>query len=301
MNKIIKITVAIVFLVLLGYLFLWPADYIVRFKENANVGTINQSLKLWDFTQDTLRGIEQEGDLNHLSQLVKSGDSIYELKWILTPESDTITKVKVYITDQDWKHSISNRFQVLLGKTPFTKNAEQRVMDFAENLRDHTKKIKVTIVGEEDFPAKYLAYIPEKTKQMQKAGGMMKHFSYLSNELYSSGSQLDGPPIIEVTYWNQERDSIHFNFGQPIIRSEKLPMGTDIQYKRIFDKRALKAIYNGNYITSDRAWYALLDYAKKEGIEVEPLPIEVFYNNPNTGADEINWKAEVYMPIKEKK
>jgi hypothetical protein len=42
-----------------------------------------------------------------------------------------------------------------------------------------------------------------------------------------------------------------------------------------------------------------LDYAKKEGLEVEETPVEVFYNNPNMGADERNWKAEIYLPLKE--
>ena len=64
-------------------------------------------------------------------------------------------------------------------------------------------------------------------------------------------------------------------------------------------KKALMAIYNGNYITSDRAWYALLDYAEKNEIPITGLPLEIFYNNPNMGADEKNWKAEVFMPFAE--
>ena len=127
----------------------------------------------------------------------------------------------------------------------------------------------------------------------------MENFTYLTNELYNSGAELNGPPMLEVTKWDMENDSLYYNFGQPIIRSDRLPMGTDIQYKRVFGKKALKAEYNGNYITSDRAWYALLDYARKNNIEVEPKPVEIFYNNPNTGGGELSWKAFVYMPIKE--
>ena len=149
-----------------------------------------------------------------------------------------------------------------------------------EKLNDHTKEIKITVIGEEDIPTKYLAYLPLKVTQLQKAKGMMNNFSYLTGELYKNGVQLDGPPMVEVTRWDMENDSLYYNFGQPIIRSERLPIGTDIQYKRIFKKRALKAEYNGNYITSDRAWYALLNYAKKNNIEVDPKPIEIFLINP---------------------
>jgi effector-binding domain-containing protein len=168
-----------------------------------------------------------------------------------------------------------------------------------ETLNEHVNKFKVTIIGEEEIPTKYLAYIPIKATQFQKAGGMMKNLNYITNTLLQNEAQLDGQPIVQVTKWDMEKDSIAYNFGQPIIRSEKLPMDTEIKYRRIFSKRALKAEYNGNYITSDRAWYALLDYAKNHNIEVEPTPIEVFYSNPNFGGNELPWKAEIYMPIKE--
>jgi effector-binding domain-containing protein len=79
-----------------------------------------------------------------------------------------------------------------------------------------------------------------------------------------------------------------------------LPGHPDLNYKQIPATRALKAIYNGNYITSDRAWYTLLDYAEKMKEEVTPLPLEVFHNNPNMGGNELQWKAEIYMPLKEK-
>ena len=117
--------------------------------------------------------------------------------------------------------------------------------------------------------------------------------------LIDNGVEFDGFPMIEITEWNQVNDSIYFNFGRPIKRSEKLPIGTDIEYKRIFRKKALKAEYNGNYITSDRAWYALLDYAEKNNIEVEGTPVEVFHNNPKNEGNQLKWKAEIYLPIKE--
>jgi effector-binding domain-containing protein len=291
---------AIVFVLiggLLWYLFIKPSDYTIRFEANAIPGTINQSLKLWDQTLDTVRKIQQEGDLYHLSQEVKFGDSIHSYQWNIKPLTDSTSKVVVNIKDK--QHSFTNKIQVPFKENNFIKRSKKTVLDFMENLDDHTQKFKVTIVGEEDIPSKYLAYVPVKVTQFQKAGGMMKNFSYLTNELYVNGVELDGPPMIEIIKWDRENDSLYYNFGQPIIRSERLPMGTDIEYKRIFSKRALKAEYNGNYITSDRAWYALLDYAEKNDIEVEAKPVEIFYNNPNTGGAELTWKAEIYLPIKE--
>jgi len=296
-----KLVYGILFSILSGllwYLFIKPSDYTIRFETNAIPGTINQTLKLWDQTLDTVRKIQQEGDLYHLSQKVKFGDSIHLYQWTIKPLTDSTSKVIVNVKDP--KHSLVNKVQVPFKESNFVKRSKRTVLDFIEGLNDHIKKIKVTVIGEDEIPSKYMAYVPLKVTQFQKAGGMMQNFNYLTNELYFNGVALDGPPMLEVTQWDMESDSLYYNFGQPIIRSERLPMGTDIQYKRIFPKRALKAVYHGNYITSDRAWYALLDFAKKNSIEVEPKPLEIFYDNPNTGGAETTWKAEIYMPIKEK-
>ena len=297
MKKLVR---GIPFLVLGGllwYLFIKPYDYTIRFEANAIPGTINQTLKLWDQTLDTVHKIRQDDDLYHLSQKVRFGDSIHTYEWTIQRLTDSTSKVVVNVKDVN--HSFMNKVQVPFKETPFVQRSKRTVLNFMDNLHDHSKKIKITILGEEDSPSKYLAYVPLKVTQFQKAGGMMENFSYLTNELYVNGAELDGPPMLEVTKWDMENDSLHYNFGQPVIRSDRLPIGTDIQYKRIFPKRALKAEYNGNYITSDRAWYALLDYARKNGIAVEAKPLEIFYNNPNTGGGELTWKAEIYMPIKE--
>ncbi|BFP41647.1 hypothetical protein FGF1_24920 [Flavobacteriaceae bacterium GF1] len=296
MRKVTSILLFLLVAALCWYLFLKPSDYTIRFEAKTFPGAINQYLKVWDQTLDTLHKIKQGEDLYHLTQKVRFGDSIHQYQWRIEPITDSTSKVFVNIKDKD--HSLMNKIQVPFKETDFVKRSKKTVLDFMENLDEHTKEFKITIVGEEDVPSKYVAYVPLKVEQSKKANGMMKNFSYLTGELYINGVELDGPPMIEVTKWDMKNDSLHYNFGQPIIRSERLPIGTDIKYKRIFKKRALKAEYNGNYITSDRAWYALMDYARKNNIEVDEKPVEVFFNKP-MGGNSIHWKAEVYMPIKE--
>ncbi len=296
MKKVIYGALFIIVGALLWYLFIKPSDYTIRFEAKTFPGAINQNLKLWDTTLDTVQKLRQEGDLYHLTQMLKFGDSVHEYKWKIKPLTDSTSKVIVNVRDE--KHSFMNKVQVPFKETDFVKRSKKTVLNYMESLNDHIDNFKVTIVGEEDVPTKYIAYIPIKVTQLQKAGGMMKNFSFLTGELYSHGVKLDGPPMVEVTKWNRENDSLHYNFGQPIIRSERLPIGTEIKYKRIFKKRALKAEYNGNYMTSDRAWYALMDYAKKNNIEVIPEPVEIFFNKP-IGTGDIHWKSEIYMPIKE--
>ncbi|MEM6892658.1 MAG: AraC family transcriptional regulator [Bacteroidota bacterium] len=285
-------------LALVWYLFLKPSDYIIRFKASTFPGAINQTLKLWDTSLDTVQGIQQEGeDLTELKQTLRFSDSTHVYHWKINPITDSTAQVVVGV--QDTEHSLMNKILVPFSDTDFEKRSRKTVREFMENLKQHEENFRVNIIGEVDFQSKYIAYIPLKVAQFQKAGGMMKNVSYLSGELFTNGVQLDGLPMVEITHWDRVNDSIYYNLAQPIVRVENLPQDTEIKYKRIFGKRALKAEYFGNYITSDRAWYALMDYAQRENIAVEPIPIEVFHNNPNSGGDAMRWKADIYLPLKE--
>lgn len=299
MKKTISIVLVLMTGLLLWYLFFKTSDYTIRFKANTFPGAINQSLKLWDRNLNTVEKIKQEGDLNHITQKINFGDSIHSYNWVIESVTDSTSRIKVNIRDEEY--SLMNKLKVPFSDTDFEKRSRKTVLDFMETLKKHKEKFKVHIIGEVEMPTNYIAYLPIEDIQLHKADQMMKNFSYLMGTLMDNGVQFNGFPLIEVVHWNQENDSILFNFGRPVIRSEKLPIGTDIKYKRVFRKKALKAEYYGNYITSDRAWYALLDYAKKNNIDVEETPIEIFHDDPKNEGNELKWKAEIYMPLKESK
>lgn len=285
-----------IFLGLIWYLFIKPSDYTVRFETKTFPGDINQSLKLWDQTLDTVKKITETESLYELEQVVVFGDSTHSYHWKIIPLTDSTSKVRVNI--KDLNNSLANKLSVPFKDTDFEKRSRKTVLDFMNNLKEHIQKFKVKVEGTENIPSKYVAYLPIKSTQFQKAGGMMKNASYIEQTLLKNKVELDGPPMIEITKWNRKVDSLEFNFCYPIIRSERLPMDTELKYKRIFPKNALKAVYNGNYITSDRAWYVLFDHAKKNNIKADGLPVEIFYNNPNMGGNELKWKAEIYLPLK---
>ncbi len=297
MKKFLWGLVLVVVLAGLGYFFVYPYDYVVRFKANANTGTINQSIKIWD--QDLRSGIApiEQADLAHLTQFVKTGDSVHRYDWAITRITDSTSEVRVGIRDRE--HSLKNKWEVLWGGSRIQAQSEARVKDFIQGLNDHLDDIRIRIDGTAELPSTFYAYVELKTTQYGKAGGMMDYHMLLSSQLNQAKVSLNGPPMIVVNEWDREKDSLQFEFCFPIIRSERLPEHPEIRYKRIFPKPALKATYNGNYITSDRAWYALMDYAESHGLEVEPTPVEVFHNNPNMGGNALQWKAEVYLPLKE--
>ena len=224
-------------------------------------------------------------------------DSTFNYDWSISSVNDSISKVNVYVTDID--HSFANKISIPFGTTDFEKRTQNTITDFIDKLKEHLNKIRVRVVGIDSTRTTYCAYIPLKGLQIEKARGMMQNYSLLTSVLSAENIEMNGTPFVEITNWNTQNDSIAYNFCFPVIKSDSLPIDPRIQYKQYSGVKALKASYNGNYITSDRAWYALLDYAGNNDIEIVKKPLEVFYSNPNFGGDELKWEAQIYLPIKD--
>ncbi|BAO76116.1 transcriptional regulator [Winogradskyella sp. PG-2] len=292
-KKIIWTALISVIIALVIYLFIYPADYKVTFEAKALPGTINQTLKVWNTEVDG--EIQSQRGINNMEQRIAFGDSIHIYNWSFKALNDSTSSVTVHIKDEN--NSLQNRLRKPFFDIPIQKQSAKTVTNFYEYLNDHLDNFKVTYEGESDLKSTFCAYVPLKGKQSDKANGMMQNYTLLTSVMANNNVELNGPPFVEITHWDIEKDSINYNFCFPIIRSEKLPTHTIIKYKRIFAKKALKATYNGNYITSDRAWYTLMRKAKDLNKDIQLTPVEYFYNNPNFGGNEINWKAEIFMPI----
>jgi len=273
-----------------------PFDYRVTFESKALPGTINQSLKLWVKSLNNSEIIKSHS-LNEIEQSIIDNEDLYTYRWQLEQKNDSITKVSVGIIDSN--SSSTKRIATLFKNTKIKETSKANVKDFMEVLQEHLESHDVKVVGEANSPEVYCAYLSYKTEQMLKANEMMKNYVYLSNELLKNKIELQGNPMVEITKWDQKKDSINFNFCFPIVYQDSLPTHPEIKYKKIESQKSLKAIYHGNYISSDRAWYRLLQYAKKKNLTLIGKPIEVFHNNPIYGIDDRNWKTEIYMPLKE--
>jgi hypothetical protein len=294
-----KVLVSLGLLIIAGivwYLFIKPYDYLVNLKVDAYPGIVNQTIKFWNGEIDSAK-ITESKDFRHVTQIIKYNDSVHRYEWKIIPINDSTSKVKVYV--KDINHSLANKLEIPFKDTDFEKRTRKSLLGFLEILNEHLDDIKVTIEGESETRSTFCACTSNTTSQINKAMGMMKDYPLLNAVLLDNGVELNGPPILEVVDWNRETDSLTFNFCYPIIKSVILPKHPELHYKQLHAKKAIKAVYNGNYITSDRAWYALFNYAKTNDLEVNGLPIEIFYNNPNLGGNAINWKAEIFLPIKE--
>lgn len=279
------------------YLFIKPYDYLVTFKVNTYPGVVNQSIKTWSDTLENSEIISSD-DLYHVHQQLQSANTLFSYHWVVEPMSDSTSRVKVYI--KNVHNSLKNKVEIPFSETLFEKETKKRLLNFNKQLRQHLSDFKVKVVGREKLNSSYIMYIPIKTTQIKKAAGMMDTYPILDHLMTNKAIKSNGRPFVEITYWNQKNDSIYYNFCYPIIKTDSLPKNSNIKYKYFKGGEMLKAVYNGHYSISDRAWYILLDYAKNNHIEVVKKPIEIFYTNPNFGGNAREWKAEVLLPIKNK-
>lgn len=297
MKKVFLIIFIVLLLGLSWYLFLKPQDYRISFKANSIPGTINQTLKLWNGTLENNANITQNGTLKHLTQRIPINDlSTHQYDWFIEATSDSTSTVKVDV--KDLNNSLMNKIRIPFSDTDFEKNSRKMVTDFAKKLKEHQDRIKITITGKDELSSTYCACVSLKSSQIAKAGEMMNNQPFLSSVISQNNISLNGVPFIHVTNWDIQNDSIAYDFCFPIVKPDSLPYIKGVEFKTFQGQKALKAIYNGNYITSDRAWYALLDYAQSNGIDIKKEPIEFFFSNPSMGDDELRWKAEIFMPLK---
>ncbi|MGI9532324.1 AraC family transcriptional regulator [Lutimonas sp.] len=296
MKKILLLIAIFLGCFLSWYFLLKPYDYLVSLEPKTFPGAVNQSIKTWNLTLDN-SSLSKSDDLLALNQLITYGDSVFLYEWRLEAINDSTTFVKVYVTDQS--HSFQNRLNNLFFYTDFEKRVKNSLTEFNSNLKQHISRFKVKIVGEDHINKTYCAFIRISGPQGEKAVGMMQNFSLLTSTLVEKNIELDGRPFIEVIDWDMTNDYITYDFCYPIKNKEDRFDHSLIHFREVTPRKALKAIYNGNYITSDRAWYALVDYAAAQNITIDKKPFEVFHNNPNMGGDELQWQAEIFMPIKE--
>ncbi|MDO6515715.1 GyrI-like domain-containing protein [Zobellia uliginosa] len=297
-KKIALTATALLVAGLLWYLFIMPQDYLVRFHTKALPGTVNQIVKFWAGQRENASFVEQK-NLGDFTSTLTQADTTLTFRWEISRKNDSTSLVKVKISDH--AHSLKNRIGLPFSDTDFEKRSKSTVKEVYTLLQEHLSEFKTKVVGEAVIPEKYCLCVPLENTQLKKVTGMMQYYSKLSNFVAKNGMEPNGRPMVEVENWNNENDSIAYNFCFPIVKTDSLPQEKGIIYKQIKERKALKAIYNGNYLTSDRAWYALLDYAERNDIPLVKTPLEVFHSNPNMGGNELDWKTEIFMPIKERK
>ena len=284
------------------YFFIKGYNYQVSFTTKQSPSIVYDHLANWSdgkSKSDSVVSIISKNPITGVVQSYKFGDSLFEFDWDLKMIDDKTTKVTAKVKDQ--QNAVMQNLYVLSSDNHFKNKSIATVKKFGESLVKNAENYRLHEIRDSVIPAQHVAYISVKSKTTEKASAMLKNIFYVMNYIKEHDSiQLNGHPFLEVTQWNTENDSLKFDFCFPINKMAKYPeLPSNVNIKQTKERKALKTTFNGNYRISDRAWLQLRDYAKFHDVKINNLPVEVFYNDPHTGTNSLEWKAEVFMPIVE--
>lgn len=303
MKKIIVVFLSVVVVGLVWFLFIKKFDHQFRFETKYGPGTAYQEiLNIDSFSADdpnsSVQTIKKEPFKSIVQQVNQKNGNHLILDWNFDIVNDTVTEIMVNTLDE--KNSFQNRIEIL---NPFVKSKNIALLKSNLNaintkIDSHQNYYKITLKDTASNPESYCACIASSSTIEKKAMAMMGTIDRLEGFIKANELELDGFPMLKVTLWNLETNQITFDFCFPITPKKDLVAFGDIELKRIESEESLKAVFNGNYRLSHLAWLDLLEKAQRENIDVENLPLEIFYSNPRMGGEAIEWKAAVFMPLK---
>lgn len=281
------------------YLLIKEADYCISFKVKTATGTVFQGVQEWSKAQ-LLKDKEKytlvdKRNFEFIKQEMNKENIQMEYSWDITAINDSITKVSVNIKDVN--HSWYNKLTAPFFNTEFKKEQIRKITDFKKGLNDHLKNFKVKIEGEGVSEELVVAYVSVKSVLQAKAQNMIANDADITGFLLDNKIKIIGRPYVEITNWDLDNETIEFNYCFPIDKNAKIVENELVKYKKLPAFKGLKATYYGNFRTSDRAWFALLDYADKHGYKLNNEPREQFRANPFNGGNEIEWETKIIIPF----
>jgi effector-binding domain-containing protein len=276
------------------YIFLKPYDYRVTFNVKTSPGTVHE--EILNFANLNIN-INNDASVVYKSvmQTLKLKDSTIQFNWQITSVNDSLSKVVVDLIDKE--HSFSNRLAVPFTTSAIEKIARKILLPFKLSFDQKLTGFRVKIEGETQSEEVFCACISLKSTQKGKAYSMMANNFVVDNFLSRNKMKITGSPFLKVNKWILDKKGIEFDFCFPTEKRDSLPKSKEVFFTTVPAQKAIKAIYFGNYKSSDKAWYALYDYAQRNNLDINLQPREIFLNNPNLGGNDKDWKAEVFMPL----
>lgn len=298
-KKIIIVLSVLFSLFLVWYLFIKESDYSITFKVNTATGNVFQGIQEWSAAQALKENesyvVLEKRNFDFIKQEVKKGNDQFEYSWDIKSINDSVTKVTVDI--KDFNHSLYNKLTAPFFNTSFKKEQINKVKDLKTGIINQLKSFKVRVDGEGTSEETFVAYISLKSVLQEKAQNMISNDADITGFLYKNKLKIVGRPYVEITNWNLDKETIDFNYCFPMDKNTKIVADDRVKFKTIPALKGLKATYYGNFRTSDRAWFTLLDYAKKNNIKLQKKVLEHFLANPFNGGNELEWETKIIIPF----
>ncbi|MBC5837124.1 hypothetical protein [Flavobacterium muglaense] len=301
-KKVLLLVLSVAFsLFMIWYLFIKKSDYCISFKVKTATGTVFQGIQEWSTARLTTDHekyvLIEKKDFSFIKQEMTMDKTTMEYSWDIVAVNDSITTVEVSIKDGD--HSIYNRLTAPFFNTDFKESQIKKITAFRNGLNKHLENFKVKIDGLGQSEETFVAYISLESVLQEKAQTMIMNDGAITGFLEQNKIKIIGRPYVEVENWNLDKERLNFNYCFPIDSNVKMINNGIVKFKTIKAQKGLAATYYGNFRTSDRAWFALLDYATKHNYKLSNKPLEHFLANPFNGGDELSWETKIVIPFEQ--
>ena len=159
------------------------------------------------------------------------------------------------------------------------------------------KTFHYEFTGYDQFEKKSCVCISLNSTPRGKAMAMISNVTELNQFVRQNNFELDGNPLVVIHEWMEFKDSISFDFCFPITPVDAVPEHPEIKFITVEGMNAIKTDFFGNYSITDIAWHNLVEEAARLGYRSNSKLIEVYHNDPHSGGNEIEWKAEIFLGI----
>jgi effector-binding domain-containing protein len=301
-KKILFFSSLIIFLAALSgsiiYLITRPCDYRVHFTVNTTPDVAYFNILNWHIwnRKNVGQNIEilSKIPVGEISKKLILKDTTLIFNWEFSKLSDSTTLIRACVTDVDRK--IFNRLTVPFINTAFKTSVRNNLIDIKTRLEVMMKTFHYEFTGSHRFEEKSCVCVSLKSTPRGKAGAMMLNVIKLNQFVRQNDLELEGNPFVVIHNWNEYNDSISIDFCFPITHTDIVPDHPEIKYMTVDGMDAVKADFYGNYSITDVTWHTLAEKAKASGKSNNKL-IEVYFNDPHSGGNELEWKAEIYLGI----
>ena len=297
-KKILYVIACILVLLAAWYFFVKEHDYQISFESKNPKGFVYSNIMAWNNNRpikDTIVKTTSTTPYNTIEQeYYPVNDSTIYIKWELNKINDSITKVKGYFKSEDSSPVL--RTKLLFASTDFVTQSLDFSRGLNRRIRSRSKLYKLSPVDTITIPSNKYLYIDCNATVKTKAKMMIANNGYILKYFKENDIELAGFPFVEVRSWDKQTDSIRFKFCFPIkeVHSSNV---SSIKYEERPSFKALRIRYNGNYSKSHLAWYAYSDYFEQIDADAEILPTEFFFDDPNQGGEDIEWRADIVLPL----
>ena len=300
-KRILLFAVFLFVIVVLWYLLLKPYDYTVKMTVISAPGFVYQAVIDWNKDLELSRGITTSYDdrnpFGRLEYQTEFSDIPLAFRWKIEEENDSTSLVDIGINHSN--NSVTERIQKLLGKSTTEEVIYRELNQFYKGMEKYLNESRISIDGKAVFPKAYVAYVSIQSLQDEKADQMIRNSEYIKSFLLANDIELVSHPFVHVKHWDFKSGKIDYDFCFPISQMIDFPNHEEIRYKEIAPMQSVKGSFYGNYSLSDRTWFELHAFAGRNEMNAAPELIEVFHHNPHEGGNSMDWKAEIFMRIKE--